>query len=291
MRRTILLEIVEKTKKDTKGDDQRDKEGSEERAENIDVEDADEEEEKHSDLSEAKTLPTTEVSSSATGAEEDLEVVTITGLTEEGTDDDLNVDEIQSLESNADPMGEARETDLVSIIDIGPTEIAELTRPLAQRQIHFLTDEEPEEVLAREANRAVTARMVQRQKIKTREKSSSERGGRGRNTSKNDREEEMEVIREMSRREQAEKRKKERRERETSRRPIIEPVIASPRQKRCRGDDGVWKKALTISDNVELEQTAETGAPRAAYKQKREKPGNPSKSHPPHTVGTPRSNS
>ena len=86
-------ELVEEKKKDTERDDQIDGEGSEERAEN-----ADEEEEKHQ--SEAKTLPTTEVSSSATGAEEDLEVVTITGLTE-GTDDDPNVDEIQRLEFDA----------------------------------------------------------------------------------------------------------------------------------------------------------------------------------------------
>ena len=53
----------------------------------------------------------------------------------------------------------------------------------------------------------------------------------------------------------------------------------------------MWKKALTISDNVELEQTAESGAPRAAYWEKKEKPGNSSKSHPLHTVRTPRSNS
>ena len=206
LRRTILLELVEKKKKDTERDDQIDGEGSEERAKN-----ADEEEEKHS--SEAKTLPTTEISSSVTSAEEDLEVVTITGLTE-GTDDDPNADEIQRLEFDADPMGEADGTGLVSTLDLGPTEIAGLTRPMAQRQIHFQTDEEPEEALAREANRAVTTRKVHSQKTKTREKSSSERGGRARNTSKNEREEEMEVIREMSRREQAEKRKKERRERD-----------------------------------------------------------------------------
>ena len=88
-------------------------------------------------------------------------------------------------------------------------------------------------LLLSEANRIITARMVQRPKIRTREKSSSERGGRGRNVITNDREKEIEVIRRMSRREQAEKRRNERRERETSRRAIIEPVIASPRQKRC----------------------------------------------------------
>ena len=82
LKRTILLELVEKKKKETEGDDQIDEEGSEERAND----DVDEEEEKHQ--SEAKTLPTTEVSSSVTSAEEDIEVVTITGLTGTGTDDD-----------------------------------------------------------------------------------------------------------------------------------------------------------------------------------------------------------
>ena len=86
-------------------------------------------------------------------------------------------------------------TDLVSIVDIGPTEITETgpTRPQAQRQIQFLTDEEPEEALERETNRIITARKVQRPMIRTREKSSSERG-RGRNVITNDHEKEIEVI-------------------------------------------------------------------------------------------------
>ena len=53
----------------------------------------------------------------------------------------------------------------------------------------------------------------------------------------------------------------------------------------------MWKKALTIPDNVELEKTAESGAPRAAYREKKEKPGKPSRSHPPCTGSTLRSNS
>ena len=195
------------------------------------------------------------------------------------------------MEFDADPMGEADGPGLVSTLDLGPTMIAGLTRPMAQRQICFQTDEEPEEALAKEANRAVTKRKVHRQKTKEGERNSSDRRGRARITTKNDREEEMRVIREMARQEQAEKRKKERRERESSRRPTIEPVIASPRQKRPRGDDGVWKKALTIPDNVELEKTAESGAPRAAYREKKEKPGKPSRSHPPCTGSTLRSNS
>ena len=87
LRRTILLERVgtkpeidtsDKTEKGIERDDQKEEEGSEERAEKDD----DEEEENPSNLSEAKSLPTTEVSTSATGAEEDLEIMVITGLTE-----------------------------------------------------------------------------------------------------------------------------------------------------------------------------------------------------------------
>ena len=85
-----------------------DGEGSEERAND----DVDEEEERHQ--SEAKTLPTTEVSSSVTSAEEDIEVLTITGLT--GTEDDPEVDEIERLEFDADPMEEADGTGLVSTL-------------------------------------------------------------------------------------------------------------------------------------------------------------------------------
>ena len=282
LKRTILLELIEKKKKETGESDMIEGEGTEERA----LDDGDEEEEKHQ--SEAKTLPTTEVSSSATSAEEDIEVLTITGLTGTGTEDDPEVDEIERLEFEADPMGEADGTGLVSTLELGPTKIAGLTRPMAQRQICFQTDEEPEEALAKEAKRAVTRRKVQGQKTKEGERSSSDRRGRARTNTKNDREEEMRVIREMARQEQAEKRKKDRRERESSRRPPIEPVIASPRMKRPRNDDGAWIKAQTIPDRVELEKTAESGAPRAAYRGK-EKPGNPSRSHPPNTGSTPRS--
>ena len=149
------MELVEKKKKETEESDIIDGDGTEERAQD----DVDEEEERHQ--SEAKTLPTTEVSSSVTSAEEDIEVLTITGLT--GTDDDPEVDEIERLEIDADPMGE---TGLVSTLDLGPTMIAGLTRPMAQRQICFQTDEEPEEALAKEANRAVARRKVHRQKTK-----------------------------------------------------------------------------------------------------------------------------
>ena len=102
------------------------------------------------------------------------------------------------MEFDADPMGEADGTGLVSTLDLGPTKIAGLTRPMAQRQICFQTDEEPEEALANEANRAVTKRKVHRQKTKEGEKNSSDRRGRARITIKNDREEEMRVIREMA---------------------------------------------------------------------------------------------
>ena len=128
-------------------------------------------------MSEAKSLPTTEVSTSATGAEEDLEIMVITGLSggiEENPDDD----EKPELETLADPEGEALGNDLVSIVDIGPTEFSEAgpTRPQAQRQIRFYTDEEPQEALERETNKIATARLVKGLMIRTGERHPSERG-------------------------------------------------------------------------------------------------------------------
>ena len=53
----------------------------------------------------------------------------------------------------------------------------------------------------------------------------------------------------------------------------------------------MWKTALNNSTNVELEQTTEARAPRAAYKQRLGKPGSSSKTTPAHYVGMPRSGS
>ena len=169
------------------------------------------EEEEENQHSEANTLPTIEVSSSATSAEEDIEVLTITGLTETGTEDDPEVEEIERLEFEADPMGEADGAGLISTLELGPTKIAGLTRSLAQRNISFQTDDEPEEALAKEVKRAVASRKVQEQKTMEKERNSSDRKGRARSKAKTDREEEMRVIREMAREEQAEKKTMERR--------------------------------------------------------------------------------
>ena len=91
----------------------------------------------------------------------------------------------------------------------------------------------------------------------------------------------------MTRQDLAEKRRKDRRENESSRRPPIEPVIASPRLKRPRDDEGAWIRAKTIPGRAEVEKSEESGAQRAAYRVK-EKPGKPSRSAPPSTRSTPR---
>ena len=125
--------------------------------------------------------------------------------------------------------------------------------------------------LERETNNNATARLVKGLMIRAGERHPSARG-RGRKVT-TDREKEIEVIRRMSRREQEEKRKSQRREKESSRRLLNEPIISSPRQKRARGEEGVWRTTLENSTNLEQEGTIDERASRAAYKQKLAKPG------------------
>ena len=85
------------------------------------------EEEEEREQSDAGTLPTIEISSSATSADEDdIEVLRITGLTdtEADTEDGNEVKDIERLEFTADPMGEVDGPGLISTLDLGPTEIA-----------------------------------------------------------------------------------------------------------------------------------------------------------------------
>ena len=145
LKRTMLLELADRKEQEEKEEtDVKEEEGT---AEEI-VDGGEEEEER--EQSDAGTLPTIEISSSATSADEDdIEVLRITGLTdtEAGTEDGNEVKDIERLEFAADSMGEVDGPGLISTLDLGPTEIAGQPKHLVQRKISFQQYDDPEEVL------------------------------------------------------------------------------------------------------------------------------------------------
>ena len=104
LKRTMLLELADRKEQEEKEETNvKEEEGT---AEEI-LDDGEEEEER--EQSDAGTLPTIEISSSATSADEDdIEVLRITGLTdtEAGTEDGNEVKDIERLEFAADPLGD-----------------------------------------------------------------------------------------------------------------------------------------------------------------------------------------
>ena len=85
----------------------------------------------------------------------------MSGGTEENPEPEQD-DERPELDNLNDPEGATLEDDLISVIEIGPTQFSEAgySKPQAQRAIRFYTDEESDEALERETNKNSTARLV-----------------------------------------------------------------------------------------------------------------------------------